>query len=227
MEYRDIAIGRRSIRGYKGDPVPREVIDEIVSVAKQAPSSMNTQPWHLHVVSGDPLEHIREENTERMMSGAKMDREIRMHGRYDGDHRDRQKAVAGQLFEAMGIDWGDKERRIDWAMRGFRQFDAPVSMIGTIDRELIEDSCAYLDLGQFIYGLVLAAWDNGLGTVVNGQGISQSSVVREHANIPDDEVIVITVAIGYPAEGFPANDVVSERRATEDIVTYVGFDDRG
>ena len=84
---------------------------------------------------------------------------------------------------------------------------------------------AYLDIGQLVYGLVLAAWDRGVGAVINGQGISQSSVVREHANIPEDQIIVITVAMGYPADDFPANDVRSERRPTDDIVTYVGFDD--
>ena len=67
------------------------------------------------------------------------------------------------------------------------------------------------------------AWDRGIGAVINGQEISQSSVVREHANIPDDQIIV-TVAIGYPTDDFPANDIKSERRPTDDIVNYIGFD---
>ncbi|MDG2262835.1 MAG: nitroreductase [Actinomycetota bacterium] len=226
MEYRDIAFNRRSIRGYSDELVPKELIDEVIDVARQAPSSMNTQPWHFHVVTGEPLERIREGNTERMMSGAKPDREISGHGAYEGEHRERQKVVAGQLFESMGIDWGDKQRRNDWAMRGFRQFDAPVSIVGTIDRDLGESTVAYFDLGQIVYGMVLAAWDRGLGTVINGQGISQSSVVREHSNIPEDQIIVITVALGWPADNFPANDVQSQRREIHEIVSYVGFDER-
>lgn len=225
MDYEKIAYERRSTRGYRPDLVPKDVMDEIISVAKQAPSSMNTQPWHVHVIAGDPLERIRDGNTERMMSGAAPDREIQSHGGYAGVHRDRQKEVAAQLFESMGIDWGDKERRTDWAMRGFRQFEAPVSVVGTIDRDLEHSTVAYFDLGQFVYGMVLAAWDRGIGSVINGQGISQSSVVREHANIPEDEIIVITVAMGYPADDFPANDVESLRRPTSEIVTYVGYDD--
>jgi nitroreductase len=224
MEYERLARERRSIRGYRPDPVPREVIDEIVSVAKHAPSSMNTQPYYFHVVTGAPLDLIRRGNTEKMMSGVAPNREIRGHGRYEGEHRERQKRCAAQLFEAMEIDWGDKERRLDWTMRGFRQFDAPVSMIGCIDRDLEDSTEAYFDLGQAVYGIVLAAWDRGLGCVINGQGIMQSAVVREHANIPEDQLIVITVAMGYPADDFPANDVETERRATDEIVTYVGFD---
>ena len=225
MNFEKLVRERRSVRGYKPDPVPRAVIDEIVDVAKQCPSSMNSQPWHLHVVTGDVLERIRAGNTEKMMAGAPADREIVSHGGYQGEHRERQKRVAAQLFEAAGIGWEDREQRRDWAMRGFRQFDAPVSIIGCIDRNLSHSMVAYFDLGQLIYGMVLAAYDRGLGAVINGQGISQSSVVREHANIPEDQIIVITVAMGYPDDDFPANEVESERRPTQDVVTYLGFDD--
>ena len=127
LSYEQLVAQRRSIRGYKKQPVPRELLEEVISVAKRAPSSMNTQPWHFHVITGDPLERIREGNTERMLAGAAVDREIKMGHGYEGIHRDRQVEIAIQLFEAMGIERNDKERRQDWVMRGFRQFDAPVS----------------------------------------------------------------------------------------------------
>ena len=60
--------------------------------------------------------------------------------------------------------------------------------------------------------LVNAAWSRGLGCVINSQGIMQSPVVREHAGIPDDQVIMICVAMGYPDDSFPANAVVSQRK---------------
>ncbi len=220
MDYEQLARDRRSVRGFRPDPVPRDVMREIADVATQTPSSMNSQPWHFHVISGEALERIRDGNTERMMAGAAPDREIQSHGGYTGVHRERQKEVALQLFESMGIEWGDKDRRADWAMRGFRQFDAPVSVVGTIDRDLAHSTVAYFDLGAAVYGMVLAAWDRGVGAVINGQGISQSSVVRAHGNIPEDEIIVITVAMGYPADEFPANDVRSRRRPVDDVVTF-------
>ncbi len=224
MEFQELVYGRRSIRGYKPDVIPRETLDEIIEAAAQSPSSMNTQPWYVHVVAGDVLDRIRAGNTERMIATGKPDREIRGHGRYEGDHRDRQKRVAAQLFEAAGIGWDNKEQRQDWTMRGFRQFDAPVSVIGCIDRELEDSTEAYFDLGQFVHAMVLAAWDRGVGCVINGQGIMQSTVVRTEAQIPDDQLIVITVAMGYPMDDFPANDVVSERRSVDEIATYHGLE---
>ena len=184
---------------------------------------MDSQPWHLHVLTGEPLDRIRAENTERMITGVKPSKETRDSGSYEGQHRQRQVEIAVQLFEAMGIARDDKEKRQDWVLRGFRQFDAPVSIVVTYDRQLREGDIAQFDCGALVNGLVNAAWSRGLGCVVNSQGIMHSPVVREHAGIPDDQVIIICVAMGYPDESFPANAVVSRRREVTDVARFVGF----
>jgi nitroreductase len=219
-----IVFERRSIRGYSTQPVPREVIEDVIRIAQRAPSSMNTQPWHFHVLTGEPLERVRRGNTEKMVSGSAVDREITLNHGYEGAHRDRQVEIAVQLFEAMGIARDDKARRQDWVMRGFRQFDAPVSVVITIDKELANDTIAHFDCGAVTYGLVLAAWSKGLGTVINGQGIMQSSVVRENANIPGDQVIMTCVAMGFPDEDFVANHVQSRRAPGDAVASFIGFD---
>ena len=223
-DFKTVVNERRSIRGYKPIPVPRELIEEVIEIAKRAPSSMNTQPWHFHVLTGEPLERIRKGNTEKMMAGSSVDREIKLNHGYEGPHRERQIEIAVQLFEAMGIARDDKERRLDWVMRGFRQFDAPVSIVITVDKALADDTIAHFDCGAATYGLVLAAWSKGIGSVINGQGIMQSSVVRENANIPEDQVIMTCVAMGYPDETFVANDVKSRRSPNEQVASFIGFD---
>ena len=219
-----IVFERRSIRGYSTQPVPREVIEDVIRIAQRAPSSMNTQPWHFHVLTGEPLERVRRGNTEKMVSGSAVDREITLNHGYEGAHRDRQVEIAVQLFEAMGISRDDQARRQDWVMRGFRQFDAPVSVVITVDKELANDTIAHFDCGAVTYGLVLAAWSKGLGTVINGQGIMQSSVVRENANIPGDQVIMTCVAMGFPDEDFVANHVQSRRAPGDAVASFFGFD---
>jgi nitroreductase len=225
MTFSELIKARRSVRGYRPDPVPREVIEEIISVAKWAPSSMNTQPWHVHVVTGEPLDNIRRGNTENMLAGVPPKREFLMRESYEGIHRKRQVEVAVQLFDAMGIAREDTERRTDWVMRGFRQFDAPVSLVLTYDKYLEPAAISQFDLGAFSHAIVLAAWERGLGCVINGQGIMQSHVVRTHAQIPDDQVIMICIAMGYPDDSFVANDVKSRREDNKNFVRYVGFDD--
>ena len=147
MNFEDVVTSRQSVRGYKKDPVPKELIEEIIDVARRAPSSMNTQPWHVHVVTGEALDEVRTRNMEEMIAGAKPKRDIHSHDEYEGVHRFRQIAIAKKLFAAMGIAREDKVGRQDWVMRGFRQFDAPVSMVLTYDRDLDPGAVVHFDLG--------------------------------------------------------------------------------
>ncbi len=104
------------------------------------------------------------------------------------------------------------------SVRGFKAEPAPRSAIEA-------GATCHFDLGALCYGIVLAAWDRGLGSVINGQGITRSNIVREVANIPEDQVIMTCVAMGYPDDDFPANAVKSHREPNSDFVRYVGFQD--
>ena len=223
MKFDEVVLGRRSCRGYKQEPVARQLIEEILALAMRAPSSMNTQPWHFYVITGKPLDRIRRGNTERILAGHPDSREFRKGQPFAGAHRDRQVGVAKQLFSAMGIARDDKDGRQDWVLRGFRQFDAPVCVIITYDRVLDGSDDTPFDCGAVAPARVNAAWSRGLGTVINSQGIMQSPVVREHAGIPDDQVIMKSIALGWPDESFPANAVISERKSVEEAAVFVGF----
>ena len=225
MHFDEVVLGRRSIRGYKPDPVPRALIEEILRIAMRAPSSMNTQPWNFYVITGEPLDRIRQGNTERMIAGVPQSREFRTGKPFAGPHRDRQIGVAKQLFSAMGIARDDADARQDWVLRGFRQFDAPVCIIITYDRELDGSDDTPFYCGAVATALVNAAWSRGLGTVINSQGIMQSPVVREHAGIADDQVIMKSIALGWPDESFPANAVVSTRKSVDEAAVFVGFEE--
>jgi hypothetical protein len=65
-------------------------------------------------------------------------------------------------------------------------------LIVTYDRVLHGSDDTAFDCGAVANALVNAAWSRGLGAVINSQGIMQSPVVREHAGIADDQVIMKT-----------------------------------
>ena len=109
MEYKEVINGRRSTRGFLKKQVPKKVLREVIELAVRAPSSMNTQPWYFHIVTGDVLDNIRKENTKRNIEGIPPSREIRSPLGYEGKHRDRQIEIAIQLFKEMGIERDDKE----------------------------------------------------------------------------------------------------------------------
>jgi len=215
---------RKSVRGYKADPVPRQVLEQILELASQAPSAMNTQPWEFTVLIGDVLENVRRGNIDLLNSGVAPNPEHVVTGwPKDSIYRQRQVALAQQLFELMDIPREDKEKRARWRERGFRYFDAPAAIILSVDRCLGE-SGPLLDIGAVIQTICLAALHFGLGTCVEDQGTMYPQVLRKYAQIPESKRIIAAVAIGYPDWDFPANKVESEREPVKNVATWPGFD---
>ncbi|MBW2061952.1 MAG: nitroreductase [Deltaproteobacteria bacterium] len=214
--------GRKSIRGYKPDPVPREILQEIIEIASRAPSSMNTQSWEITVVTGEPLENIKQGNIEMLTAGKGPNPDIKME-KYEGVYRERQVGLAIELFKLMGIGREDKEKRMAWTMRGFRFFDAPAAIILSTDKSLAP-AHAFTDQGIIIQTICLTALSFGLGTCIMGQGIMFPDVVRKYTGIPESKQIFLCTPIGYPDPEYPANKLQSPRASLEETTRFIGFD---
>ena len=216
---------RKSIRGYKPDPVPREIIREILEIASRAPSAMNTQPWEFTVITGEVIENIRQLNMEKLRAGVMMQPEHSVVSwSNDSVYRRRQVDLAKQIFKLMDIPREDKEKRTRWLERGFRYFDAPVAIIVSVDRSLIE-SGPLLDVGAILQTICLAALSFGIGTCIEDQGVLYPDVVRKFAPIPESKRIIMSIAMGYPDWDFPANKLESTRESVDTFTTWCGFDD--
>ena len=214
---------RKSIRGYKPDPVPEEILREILDIALRAPSGLNAQTWEITVVTGKVLENIKHGNMEMLISGATPSPEVEPEP-YQGKYRQRQVDLAIQIFKLMDIAREDKEKRAEWLQRGFRFFDAPAAIILSVDRSIAEAKLHRLDLGALAQTICLTALNYGLGTCIEDQGVMFPEVVRKFTGIPESKRLVIGIAIGYPDWGFPANKLQSTREPMESVVTWCGFD---
>ena len=214
---------RKSIRGYKPAPVPKEILEEILELASRAPSAMNTQPWEFTVLTGDVLENVRRSNVALLNSGASSNAEhIVVSWPVESIYRQRQINLAKQLFRLMDIPREDKEKRAKWMERGFRYFDAPAAIIISTDRCLSE-SGPLLDIGAVIQTICLTALYFGLGTCIEDQGTMYPEVLRKYAHIPESKRIIAAIAIGYTDWDFPANKVETEREPIRNITTWLGF----
>ena len=221
MELLEAIKTRKSIRNYMPAVVPKETLEEILSIASRAPSSMNTQPWEIFVVGGDVLENIRKGNIEKLASGVEPQPDV-PEPRFEGEYRRRQVDLAIQIFQLMDIAREDKEGRAKWEERGFRFFDAPAAFIICMDKSLDDTYCRY-DLGSITQTICLTALHYGLGTCIHDQGVMYPDVLRKFANIPDSKHITVSISIGYPDWDFAANKLESTREALKNFVTWHGF----
>ncbi len=222
MDIIEAILARKSIRGFKPDPVPKEIIQKVLELGTRSPSAENGQPWEITVVTGEALDNIRQENIRKLNAKEPFKPEVQMHI-YAGIYKQRHMLLASQLYGLMGIARQDMEKRIAWVQRGFRFYDAPAAVILSAESSL-DESPTQFDLGCFTQTICLAALDFGLGTCIAGQGVLYPEVARKYASIPDLHRIVISIAIGYPDPNFPANAIESTREPLENVTTWMGFD---
>jgi len=222
MDVIDAIRGRKSIRGFLPDPVPRETLEKVLELATRSPSAENGQPWEMTVVTGEALDNIRRENVRKLNAKDPFSPEVQMHI-HAGVYKQRHMVLAAQLYGLMGIAREDREKRIAWVQRGFRFYDAPAAVILTASSSL-DESPTQFDLGCLAQTICLSALGYGLGTCIAGQGVLYPEVARRFCRIPDTERIVMAIAIGYPDFDFPANALESTREPLDKVVTWLGFD---
>ncbi len=215
-------LSRKSIRGFKSDPVPKDLLRKVLEVATRSPSAENGQPWEITVITGTILEQIKRRNVEKLEAREPFDPDVSMHI-HAGIYKQRHMALAAELYGLMGISREDREKRAAWVKRGFRFYDAPAAIVIAADRSL-DEAPAQFDIGCLTQTICLAALGYGLGTCIAGQGVLYPEVVREFAHIPPSKRLVISIAIGYPDPDFPANKLASKREPIDNITTWLGFD---
>ena len=93
MDFTAFSQSRKSVRGFQQKPVPKEVVDDIINTAKWAPTSYNTQTWHIHAVAGEVLNKIREGNTKDTLAGKPNVRDFPYKEKYEGEHRQNQSML--------------------------------------------------------------------------------------------------------------------------------------
>lgn len=213
---------RRSVRAFRPDPVPRELVEEILRVAARAPSGTNIQPWKLHVVAGEARAELESEVlAHRETDPHDAEAEFGRTAKRKEPYTSRMRKLGKDMYTLLGIPKGDQEANWRQWGRNFQFFGAPVGLILTIDKDL--DEMSYLDTGMFVFAIMLAAKARGLDTCAQGAWNNYWSVTRRVLQVPDDQYIVCGLSLGWADEDAAVNTLVSEREPLESFATFHGF----
>ncbi len=216
----DLMVSRRSIRAFLPDPVPRVDIERILTAASRAPSGTNTQPWHVHVLTGAAR--------DRLVAAVchAFDTEADQH-QYEYDYYpeeffepylSRRRKVGFDLYGLLGIAKGDKAAMQAAHRRNYEFFGAPVGLMFTIDRRMGRGS--WLDYGGFMQNVMLAARALGYDTCPQAAWIQFHKIVREQLALPDNYQLVCGMALGRADLDAPANRLVTERAPLAEFVRF-------
>lgn len=214
-------VSRRSVRAFLPDPIDDATIRDILAVSARAPSGTNMQPWRVYVTKGE---------TKRRISDAVLNSGIRAEKiawdeyKYYPDqffepYLTRRRTVGFGLYSALGIGRREVERMREQHDRNFVFFDAPVGMIFTIDRRLNKGS--WVDLGMFLENIMIAARGRGLHTCPQAAFAHYHRQIRPVLDIPEEEILVCGMALGYEDTTKPENQFRTERAPLEEWVTFL------
>jgi nitroreductase len=222
----DAIATRRSVRAFRPDPVPRETVERLLSLAARSPSGSNIQAWKVHVVAGE-----RRFALSRAIQEA-IDRDGQQAHRRDWNYYPvrwrepflgRRRRIGWDLYALAGVSKGDFEGTERQRRRNFDFFDAPVGLIFTLDEDL--EMGSWLDLGIFIGTLAIAARGEGLDTCPQAAFADFHALIRRELAIPANEIVICGMALGWADETAAVNRLVTERAAAGEFATFSGFSD--
>lgn len=226
MDAIEAIITRRSIRGYKPDPVPRKVLEEILDACQWAGSPGNMQPWEFAVLGGDKMEEFRKLLNEKSTAGAPSELEflspLGVPEPYNSRRAEYYRANFDRYVYPPGTENVEEKKRAHFA-KGGRLFEAPNAVVVYTDKELLNIPWCIMSIGIMAQTFCLAAAAHGLGTCIMGRPVDWPNALREMLGIPPSKVMICGIIVGYPDTGDKANNVPRIRMPLEEWVNWHGF----
>ncbi len=216
MDLMETIKARRSIRAFKADPVPREVVEKIMEAAVQAPSAINLQPWEFNVVMGEErlrlsrklIKSYREKNISCSPGNVKpLSQTFSRRGAESFE-------LMTPYLKEMGLEFNSF---INEGSCNF--YGAPVAIILCLDNAF--SKARLVDMGIALGYIVLVAHSLGLATCPIGLISAYEEEIKDVLNIPDNKDVVIGVALGYPDEDSPINRFKSPREGLASFVRWI------
>ena len=221
MELEAAVRGRRSIRKFRPDAIPRNVLEELLEISRWAPSWGNTQPWEITVITGEPLEAFRKANVAGMAGAEPLRSDVPMPETWPEQMKARYMGVGRAVVTSLGLKREDKEGRRQHQLNMGALFGAPCLIVATVPTDVLVEY-AMLDVGLLLQTIALAAHDRGLGTCIMASSVHYADLLRRHGSIPGDRRVIMGAAIGYPERDAPINQFERQRADMDVFVKWVG-----
>ncbi|MBN2123823.1 MAG: nitroreductase [Deltaproteobacteria bacterium] len=224
MELIQAITERKSIRAFKPDPVPKDLLGQILEKALRAPSWANTQPWQFAAVTGEPLDQIRKGFLEKLAEEPHPD--IARPYAFPDPYLSRINALPSRNPPPTQEDM-DLRRVLN-----YRHYGAPAVLYLLVDRSFVYQSgginvWSLYDCGAVVQNIMLLATSHGLGTIAQAQAVVYPEVIRGVIGIPDSRLIALGIAIGYPDLDHPLNQPRTAREPLDEVAAWYGFQGSG
>jgi nitroreductase len=222
MEVLQAITERRSTKGFKSDPVPKEILLKLLDTCKWAPSAQNTQPWDFYVLGGPVMQEVQKRLTEKVTGKVTPNPDIPAIDLYDPYLKRSNELKNG--IDSYQFPPGTKnldQKRAAYLVNGGRFFNAPNGIIVCVEKKLAPR--LIIDAGIIAQTIALTAFGMGLGSCIMARTTYFPEILRDLLKIPESKLIVIGLAIGYPDPTTPLNSCPRKRVDTNELVHWCGI----
>ena len=186
---------RHSVRYFQQKEIPSSTLKEIMSTALHSPSWCNSQSWSIYIASGKTLSEIKKEWLPKNEQGIKGYADIPPDHREDAAEKSQNNMKA--LFKGIGDLCKDE------SLKSFMDaqkilFNASTIVYLTVPKKRITYSI--LDIGAIEMAILLAAKSHGVDSLIAYEAIKFPDIIRKYCRVPEDEDILIGIALGYEDE---------------------------
>lgn len=210
---------RWSCRAFLPDSVPEHTITEILRVAQKTASWNNTQPWQVDITSGEATVKFRDALLAHIDSDGARGSHFPFPREYAGIYKDRRRECGFSLYEAVGVERGDKPAYARQTRRNFEFFDAP--HVAVISTEEALGTYGAVDCGAYVSNFVLAATSQGVATIAQGALANFSDFIRDYFGWSENRHLLCGISFGYADMSHPANNFRTTRAGLDEVVRFI------
>jgi nitroreductase len=210
MRVSEAMAARRSVRGFTSQPVDVALVQDLLINASRAPSGGNLQPWHVDVMTGEPLAAFKALMAAKLAAGEAETPEYPIYPpELDMPYKSRRFAVGEAMYGHIGIPREDKAARRLWFARNFAFFGAPLALFVSVGRGM--GAPQWSDLGMFLQSFMLLTVEEGLATCAQECWAMYPQTVGAAIRMPPERMLFCGMSVGYEDVNEPANRLNSER----------------
>jgi nitroreductase len=228
MDVIDAIKERKSIRAFKADPVPLDLLKKIIELAQRAPSWANTQPWEFAVATGKKLKAIQDAFVKRGAQGMQNSQsEVARPPEYPEPYMSRIKSMQAKESRGRTSEMAKEEFEARFT-DNWRHYGATTCIYLLVGKNYLYQEkgtnvWAMYDCGSAVQNIMLLATNHGLGTIPQAMAVVYPDIIRKELGIPEDKLIALGIAIGYPDNKNPVNKDRRDREPLDTVAKFYGF----
>lgn len=220
MQILEAIKSRKCVREFLDKAIPEDVLIELFEAVKWTPSSKNTQPWKIAVVSGQKKINLM----NKILAACDNREKPRMEYSYDGNTplsgelKERAIKCGHDLYSTLNIDRDNKQKRIEQWKKNYVSFNSPTAIFIFKNPDI--GISGYMDCGMLIQSIMLAALDLGLTTCPQASLGHYPDIVKKELQGFDDYTLLCGIAIGYEDTSADVNNYRTERENVDNTVKF-------